>query len=90
MIDMIRSKTIPLKSNLTGSSHRRIIISNPHLPTRTQTDAVFDIVKRSALKKAKKEGKKLSALELRHEISELMAKWPKQNWPKLEKATTKK
>ena len=87
---MIRSKIVPLKSSLAGSSHKHTIISNPHLPTRTQTDVVFDIVKRSVLKKAKKEGKKLSALQVRHEISELMTKWPRQNWPKLEKAVAKK
>ncbi len=82
-------KRITLKGKLAGS-HKHITIINPHLPTRTQTETVFNIVKRSILKKAKKEGRQISALELRHEISELMTKWPKQNWPKLEKQVTKK
>lgn len=86
---MIKQKKIALKGNLAGS-HRHITSSNPHLPTHTQTEAVFKIVKRSILKNAKKEGKNISALELRIQIHEMMKKWPKQNWPKLEKAIVKK
>lgn len=90
MIFMRVQKKTPVKSPILKSSHRHITVSNPHLPTKTQTDLVFDIVKRSVLKKAKKEGRNISALELRHEISELMQKWPKQNWPKLKEMVSKK
>lgn len=82
-------KAVSLKSKLSIPS-KKITIRNPHLPSKTQTDVVFDIVKRSVLKKAKKEGKKISGLELRLQIDELMKKWPKQNWPKIKEVVAKK